>query len=88
MNRGNVLRLTSVVINIVGLAILGEAAIRILAQASFGTFLSSHLTMPGVDLNVKVDLAGETIVFGLLVLILAEVFRYGVALQEDHDLTV
>ena len=72
----------------IGFATLGWAGLKILSQASFGTLLASHLTWPGVDLNVKVDFAAETIVFGLLMLVLAEVFRYGVALQQEHDLTV
>ena len=72
----------------IGFATLGWAGLKILVQASFGTFLSNHLTWPGVELNVKVDFAAETILFGLLVLVLAEVFRYGVALQQEHDLTV
>lgn len=71
-----------------GFAILGWAALRISIQAAFGTFLLNHLAWPGVDLSVKVNLAGETILFGLLVLILAEVFRYGVGLQDQHDPTV
>ena len=45
----------------IGFATLGWAGLKILVQASFGTFLSNHLTWPGVELNVKVDFAAETI---------------------------
>ncbi len=72
----------------IGFAVLGWAVLKTLAEAVMGTFLATHLTWPGVHLNVKVDLSAETVVFGLLILVLAEVFRYGIALQEEHDLTV
>ena len=72
----------------IGLAILGWAAYSTLVQAVFGMFMAGHLTWPGVPIRAKVSPSIETIIFGLLMLVLAEVFRYGLVLQEEHDLTV
>ena len=44
--------------------------------------------LPGFDIAYRFDLNLADVFVGLIILSLAEVFRYGMTLQADSDLTV
>lgn len=75
-------------IRIIGIALIAGALLKNVIQIMNGIYLSRILSMPGVEtaVNTRVDLTG--ILMGAVVIILAEVFRYGAYLQEEQDLTV
>ena len=47
-----------------------------------------NLVIQGVELNVKSSFHLSGIFIGLVILVLAEIFRHGAALQEEQNLTV
>lgn len=75
-------------IRIIGIAVIAGALLQNAVHILNGIYLSGVLRMPGLEsgVNMKVDLTG--ILVGAVVIILAEVFRYGAGLQEEQDLTV
>ncbi len=75
-------------IRIIGIAVIAGALLQSVIHILNGIYLSGVLHMPGLEpaVNMKVDLTG--ILVGAVVIILAEVFRYGACLQEEQDLTV
>ena len=79
----NVLR-----IRIIGIAVITGALLNSIVHVLIGNYLAGNIHLPGMELNVnlKPDFGG--IFLGAVVLILAEVFRYGARLQEEQDLTV
>ncbi|MGI6616176.1 MAG: DUF2975 domain-containing protein [Dethiobacteria bacterium] len=75
-------------IRIIGIALIAGALFESVIHILNGVYLSNILRMPGVEtgVNMKIDLTG--VFMGVVVIILAEVFRYGAYLQEEQDLTV
>lgn len=53
-----------------------------------GAYTASVVTVPGLELRPGMQIPWATLFLGLMVMVVAEVFRYGVRLQEDSDLTV
>jgi hypothetical protein len=48
----------------------------------------THFFAPGLRFNARPNLSVVTIVHGLIILALAEVFRTGTRLDEDQSLTI
>jgi hypothetical protein len=48
----------------------------------------SRVSIPGVEINARIGLNFPAMIAGFVILVLAEVFRLGVELKEDQDLTV
>ncbi len=80
--------------NVIRIRIIGLAVIAITLLKGFSTIwlnqlLSSSIDLPGLELLAKFrfqDFGG--VLWGVIILILAEVFRHGACLQEDKDLTI
>lgn len=78
----------------IGIAVLVLALVRWVANFVMGAFVATQLhmlqaaQMPGTEARVNASPDMTLIFFGILILILAEVFRRGAELQDDHDLTV
>lgn len=73
----------------IGLAVLSAGVMAMVCEIALASHIADNLRIPGIDLGVKINLArSDIIVVGLIILLLAEVFRYGVQLQDEHDLTV
>ncbi len=72
----------------IGFATLAGAVIVNIRDFTFASFLMKNVHIPGVDIGVRASLGLETIGLGALILLLGEIFRYGVLLQEEHDSTV
>ncbi len=75
-------------IRIIGIAVIAGSLLSTVAHFMLGIYISNIVQMPGLELyaNFKVDISG--IFLGAVVIILAEVFRYGARLQEEQDLTI
>ncbi len=75
-------------IRIIGIAVIAGALLNTIVYFMLGLYISNFVQLPGVELiaNLKVDFGG--IFLGAVIIILAEVFRYGACLQEEQDLTV
>ncbi len=72
-----------------GMAILAGAAVRAVSETLAGRILADSLEIQG-STTVKSGIMPPIgwVLGGLLVLTLAEIFRYGVKLQEEHDTTI
>ncbi|MGE5551284.1 MAG: DUF2975 domain-containing protein [Bacteroidota bacterium] len=75
-------------IRIIGLVIIGGSLLQSLATSGVGYLMMQNIIIEGVELHAKLGAGASSILIGLVILILAEIFRYGASLQEDQDLTV
>jgi uncharacterized membrane protein len=74
---------------VIGLAVLAGGAMGMIREISLASYIARNLIVPGIVFGVKPNLGRlDVVVVGLIIMLLAEVFRYGVQLQEEHDLTV
>lgn len=76
-------------IRTMGILIIAGTVVKSFLLSGVGFLIMQNVAIDGVHVGVRLgspDLAG--ILTGFLVLILAEVFRYGAELQEDRNLTV
>lgn len=75
-------------IRYIGVAvILGETG-RAIIVYFWSHYTSLHFTMSGAHFAPSADISLITIVSGLAILVIAEVFREGARLQEDQSLTI
>jgi len=72
----------------VGWAVILAEPARALITYSAQTFAQSHFIGDGIRFVAKFDLNLGTIVAGLAILVIAEVFRAGTRLDEDQSLTI
>lgn len=72
----------------IGTAVIGLG----LAKAAFSIpatlFLTTRLDIPGIHFKYRVGIDGEYILIGLLILVLAEIFRVGAEMREEQELTI
>lgn len=76
-------------VRVLGLTIITGASLRLVRGMVLGSLLKGSIHLPGFDLATRP--APEelyTAGIGFVVLLLAEIFRYGIRLQEEADLTV
>jgi len=52
------------------------------------SFAATHFTAEGLRFTARADFSVTAIVEGLIILVIAEVFRLGTRLDEDQSLTV
>jgi Protein of unknown function (DUF2975) len=67
--------------------ILGEIA-RAIIMFFEGYYVMTHFTVPGLAFDARPDLNVSVIIDGLIILVIAEVFREGTRLDEEQSLTV
>jgi hypothetical protein len=72
----------------IGLLIIAAALVSAAVTYGIGCYFARHISIPGLPLSPSFSFPCETVLLGLIILVLSEVFRYGARLQEDHDLTV
>ena len=68
------------------LMVIGGVALPVL-EFGYSLFLVRRAGMPDLPVGVGID-GFDAVVPGLLVLVVAAAWRYGVELRQDHDLTV
>lgn len=76
-------------IRAMGLLVIISTIVKSMLFTVIGMLLKDYVLVKGVELKARLgslDLTG--ILLGLLILVLAEVFRYGAELQEERNLTV
>jgi hypothetical protein len=73
---------------------LADGAMQSWSAYRLGGFLSRHVSVTGINATLATDattivrLSFESLITGLLVLLLAEAFRQGLALKKENELTV
>ena len=67
--------------------IVGELG-RALVMYSSNSYVMTHFSANGLQFDARPDLNVFTIVHGLIILAIAEVFRTGTRLDEDQSLTI
>jgi hypothetical protein len=76
-------------IRYIGWGVIAASFIKAILSFLLGIYFSRVIVLPGLEVSANlrlIDFGG--ILAGLLILILAEVFRHGAVLQEDQNLTV
>jgi hypothetical protein len=72
----------------IGWAVVAGELARTSVVYAENTYARAHLAIPGVTFDAWPQPHGWTILFGLLILVIAEVFRAGTELDEDQSLTI
>ncbi|MGC4053092.1 MAG: DUF2975 domain-containing protein [Paludibaculum sp.] len=72
----------------VGFAVLCGEVARMVLVFVWSYYTSQHFTADGVRFVPSFDFRGLTLLSGLAILVIAEVFREGVRLQEEQSLTI
>lgn len=75
-------------LRIIGIAIIAFELLLTLAGYFTRQWVAASFIIDGVTLRQSFDVDYDTIVAGLLILVLSEVFRHGTNLEEDQSLTV
>lgn len=75
-------------IRLIGIAVIVADLARGMAGLAGSAWVRSHVALPGASVRLDFPLDAWTLCAGLLLVLLAEVFRVGAALQRDHDLTI
>ena len=75
-------------IRAIGLLVILACLVQSFLGFGLGTILAKNLAIEGVTIRPQLNFGLDGFLIGLVILVLAEVFRYGAALQEDRDLTV
>lgn len=71
-----------------GYIVIAAAVVEQLVTVMLGVVMIDNVTSAGIELNYAFNLNFTAIFLGLIILAIAEVFRYGTNLQSDADLTV
>jgi len=79
----NATRIRRIAYAVIGAEIAGS----VLSYAST-RYVASHFVLEGVHLDTSLDVNVVAIVYGLIILVIAEVFREGTRLDEDQSLTI
>ncbi|TCL76250.1 DUF2975 family protein [Hydrogenispora ethanolica] len=72
----------------IGLLIFAGAGVQFLSGLVLGWLVMENVTVPGVVFHGKGNLNIGGIFMGLVLLVLAEIFRQGALLQAEQDLTI
>ncbi len=72
----------------VGFTLLVGEIIRVGAVYYWSYYTSQNYTVDGIHFIASLDFSGITIISGLIVLVIAEVFEEGICLREDQSLTI
>lgn len=75
-------------IRLIGIALIVADLARGLAGLAGSAWVRSHVALPEGSVRLDFPLDVWALCAGLLIVLLAEVFRVGAALQRDHDLTI
>ena len=72
----------------IGAAVIAGELVRTAFIYSANAYVMTHFSAPGLRFDARPDLSVLTIVHGLIILAIAEVFRTGTRLDEDQSLTI
>jgi hypothetical protein len=72
----------------IGLLIFGGVLVELIAGSVIGKLIMDNVLIRGVTFSVKGSLNIGGIFFGLVILVLAEIFRQGALLKDEQDLTI
>lgn len=72
----------------IGLLIFAGVLVKLIAGTVIGKVIMENVVVPGVIFKIKGNLNLGGVFIGLVMLILAEIFRQGALLKEEQDLTV
>ncbi len=75
-------------VRLIGIAIIVVEVIRAVVVLTGSLWAQNHVSGPGLSFRDAFPINVEVVGLGIMVVLLAEVFRHGAALQADHDLTI
>lgn len=75
-------------IRIIGMAVIAGSLLKTVVYTMIGLHIADLVQVPGLEVQGRIELDLGGIFLGMVVLVLAEVFRHGARLQEEQDLTV
>ena len=71
-----------------GWIVIVAAVVEQIIKVGLGLLVLDNVTSTGLDIDYRFDLNLATLFLGLIILALSEVFRHGMNLQAESDLTV
>ena len=71
-----------------GWIVIVAAIVEQIIKVGLGLLVLDHVTSTGLDIDYRFDLNLAALFLGLIILALSEVFRHGMNLQAESDLTV
>ncbi|HBE80845.1 MAG TPA: hypothetical protein DDW65_24125 [Firmicutes bacterium] len=72
----------------IGLLIFGGIVAQFIAGLFLGRAIMENVIVKGTIFTAKSGFNGDTIFIALVILVIAEIFRQGTLLKEEHDLTI
>ena len=75
-------------LRIVGLAVIVYELVTACMRLALSLWAMRNLSVRGLTVRWVFDLRIEVLLVGAVILVIAEVFRVGTQLQQDHDLTI
>jgi DUF2975 family protein len=72
----------------IAFAVIAGELVRAVVMYSANSYVMTHFTANGLQFDARPDVNGITLVHGLIILAIAEVFRTGTSLDEDQSLTI
>lgn len=75
-------------VRLIGIAIIVVEVVRAAVVLTGSLWAQSHVSGAGLSFRAIFPINIEVVGLGILVVLLAEVFRHGTDLQADHDLTI
>jgi len=75
-------------VRIIGLLILVGGFVGGLLETAGGIWADSMFVTEGFDLSTQIGLDFSTLISGLSIIVLSEIFRYGTQMREEQSLTV
>ncbi|NIM48361.1 MAG: DUF2975 domain-containing protein [Gemmatimonadales bacterium] len=75
-------------LRIIGLILIGTGILFPIVQYLAARMVLNRIDVQGVALSPPLEFGGQAILGGLLILVLATIFRYGTQLEKDQSLTV
>ncbi|MBN1163770.1 MAG: DUF2975 domain-containing protein [Candidatus Krumholzibacteriota bacterium] len=75
-------------LKLLGLLVMASGPVYGLMEYVYGSLLRGRLDVPGAVVEVSTDGHVIYVGVGLIILVLGQVFKYGVGLREDSELTI
>ncbi|HSK95916.1 MAG TPA: DUF2975 domain-containing protein [Euzebyales bacterium] len=75
-------------LRVVGLAVIGSELATVGVKLALSLWATHNLTVQGLTIRWEFRPHIAVLLLGALILLIAEVFRVGTRLQQDHDLTI
>lgn len=72
----------------VAIGVLVGAVLQAVAEILVGSLIMKAISIPGLLVNLRIQISVTTVFLGLVLLILAEIFKIGTEIKDEQELTI